>query len=87
MQRARQKHNDTGDDTYAELAHQYYHAAHSRVRLPAVADDDDLSDDVYFGVHPSGQSNEIGEWLPKQHITAIHRISPSARREECFVVA
>lgn len=86
MQRARQQHSETGEEEYEQLAHQYYHAAHSRVRLPKVDTDDDLSEDVTFGVTPTGENDEIGEWLPKQHITAVHTIAPDAQRQECFVV-
>lgn len=86
MQRALDKYNETDDTKYETRAYQYYHAAHSRIRLPEIDANDDLAD-VTFGVHPTGESNEIGEWLPKQHITAIHKISPEAHQNECFIVS
>lgn len=87
MNRARTKHDETDEDKYDRLAHQYYHAAHSRIRLPHINPDDDLAETVSFGVKPTGKQNDIGEWLPKQHITAIHTIEPDAQHSDCFLVS
>lgn len=77
-------------DENPELATGYYHAAHSRVHLPSVAADDDLNDNVYFGVHPTSDNTDtdafIGEWLPKQYITAVHTINPESARTGAFLI-